>query len=105
MKTNVIGVLFVAGCLNLLGAEPSRLESYGALAQVSGGSATRPPGGEGKSVSEPPVIKVASRQAGQTFSSLDTPKASEPKEIEARALLFRDIELEHVLNFYQELSG
>jgi hypothetical protein len=108
MKSYLIGAMFLAPCLSLIGAEPAGLPASPILAQASVPPAPRiPPQNpdESRTASQPPVINVAKRAAGQTFSSLDVPKPSEPKELEAHALTFQNIELEHVLNLYQELSG
>jgi type II secretory pathway component GspD/PulD (secretin) len=104
MKTNVIGTMLWAAAVGLIAAEPSDLRPPRPLAQIAVGS-TAPQSTDERDASQAPTINLAKRPSGQTFSSLDVPKASEPKEIAEHGLSFQNTELDHVLNLYQELSG
>ncbi|HUR45649.1 MAG TPA: hypothetical protein VMZ27_07220 [Candidatus Saccharimonadales bacterium] len=111
MNTHLMGVLCMLASANFSHSEPvaqnitvafADVQAYGANVPGLPIAAARPDSERHK---EPTFPKLKKQPGGQTFSSLDLPKASEPKEIEVHALSLDAAELDSVLNFYQELSG
>ncbi|MDB6032765.1 MAG: type and secretion system protein [Verrucomicrobiales bacterium] len=122
MKTIIGTAALMAISLSLAQSEPSKLKGYLVAAaeqeQISRSSANERHQTEEKGAS---MLKsrssqekretfqrpsgIRKRPAGAVFSSLDEPKSSEPKDVDANAILFNEADVEEVLDLYQDLSG
>jgi hypothetical protein len=122
MKTMIETAALMAISLSLAQGEPTQLKGYLVAAaeqeqlsrsnanerhqaEEKGACLLRSRSGQEKREAYQRPNGIHKRPAGTVFSSLDEPKASEPKEVDANAISFADTDLEEVLDLYQDLSG